>query len=657
MSIAVAKHKTEDVQHILKWAAGARGWDCDPGDIDGNFGGESRQALENFQTAYNLEFAPPISVDGRMGPETWGAFFDVQQAELAKLLTADAGAMAGYRSGLRWMDPGRKGVGCGESWPIDQAERDNFRSQTNRRVELLFFEPEDVRPLSCHGADGRCRKELCPLHPVPPGRREYVPVHPHPRPQSTPTFLTLEQPGAGNYVRMHTLTAYMALFDAAGALESVQRFKFNEGKLADFTSNAVVPIDCNREAWFYFSHRDDLHSLDRATWFKQDRTGLPLLGPIAVPCGATAEIRLDIWAQNDWAVLHAVRVDGERPERVLMAEWKDDYITGQRGVTADGTPGFWPHGDNHDKDVQEFWGGGSPIPLRHLGNPGTNPLWAGTLSAMPKPKAKLLLEHVGPLSTFFAGSFNEIAPTGANQIFQSHHTYDRAKVARLAALPRDDQGNAAIDALPNPPARALLPGDMCWQNQGQTNNCGAYSFSTAMNYWFPYTNNPERKNGALYARPGNVDDTINGARTPADIHNAAVRFRMHGNDNDAEELDRARALKLIKSWIDAGVPVVFLVKEEYNLWSYHWKTLAGYDGDRFFMNNSGADREVIITMRRSGVQYERAPVGNDVDPESDFWGKWKAAGGDIVDAFTSVDECTFIPLYPQDAMFGGGAAR
>ena len=178
-----------------------------------------------------------------------------------------------------------------------------------------------------------------------------------------------------------------------------------------------------------------------------------------------------------------------------------------------------------------------------------------------------------------------------------------------------------------------------------------------MNYWMPYTNNPARKDGALYSQPGNVDDTINGARTPADIVHAAGRFHMHGRDNDAEELDRGRALKLVKLWLQAGVPVLILVEEEYNLWSLHWKTVVGYDGNRFFMNNSGADNELVRSKRTPGIDYEHVPVGNDVDSVDAFWRKWKAAGGDVVDLITSVDECTFIPLYPTDPMFAAAKVQ
>jgi hypothetical protein len=340
-----------------------------------------------------------------------------------------------------------------------------------------------------------------------------------------------------------------------------------------------------------------------------------------------------------------------------MAEWKENYTIGWHATLKSGEAGFVPHGDSRQKERQEEWKGGPPIDLVHLGNPGTNPLWAGTLTALPGGKAKIILvANVATGGPLMVGSYQELQPTGDNQDLPGFHTYNQGLVQQLEALARSDQNTSAVDALPNPPARSIL-GDMCWQDQGQTNNCGPFSFSTAMNYWFPYTNNPAEKNGALYAQSGNVDDTINGARTPRDIVKAAEKFKVNGRDNDAEELSKSRALKLIKLWIHAGIPVLILVKEEYTLSSYHWKTVAGYDGNRFFINNSGADLEIVISKRPVGVQFEEAPVGNDVDTLDTFFKKWKAAGGDIVDAFTSVDECTFIPVYPKDPQFASTLAR
>ncbi len=176
-----------------------------------------------------------------------------------------------------------------------------------------------------------------------------------------------------------------------------------------------------------------------------------------------------------------------------------------------------------------------------------------------------------------------------------------------------------------------------------------------MNYWKPYTNNPEKQDSAYYSQ--HVDDAVNGARTPKNIVDAAEKFQMHGRDNDAENLDKDRAVKLVKLWISAGVPVLILVEEEYNLRSLHWKTVAGYDQNRFFLNNSGADNEIIKSKRTPGVEYEKAPVGNDVDSHKAFWKKWKETQGTIVDAFTTVDGCTFIPIYPKDNLFAGENAQ
>ena len=63
-----------------------------------------------------------------------------------------------------------------------------------------------------------------------------------------------------------------------------------------------------------------------------------------------------------------------------------------------------------------------------------------------------------------------------------------------------------------------------------------------------------------------------------------------------------------------------------------------------------------MSLRKPGFDYEHGPVGNDMDPIDTHFEKWKLAGGDIVDLFTSVDECTFIPLYPKAAEYAGDRA-
>jgi len=674
--ISQGKHQAKDVQQILSWAARTRQWDCDPGGIDGQIGKDTNAALRSFKKHYDADFEGALKDDAKIDVPFWRAVFDLYLADLGQRLDVDVSGLAGFRSALKWVDEAKRCVGCGESWPIEEAGKKNFRSATNRRVEVLFFEPGDEPRLDCHPAPGKCVKSSCELYP--PGgayQRTPLPVHPNPRPQSTPAILVPEQPGSANFVAPNGLHAFLASYKRDSSdLDRVSHFVVRDGKLSLPGGSAPAPIDCDRETFFYFSHRDDLadDASARNARFAKDRSGLPLVGPVTVPCGAKAEIKVDLWQQNDWVLFRARQIDARGPDAVQMAEWREDYKLGIRGTGQDGKPGFWISGHPLDKDIQERWKGRSTLAdLVRLSTPGGVPLLVGTLSALPSAKAKIVARKsvasdsaaAGTSDKIVVATWNELAPAGRNLDLPGLHQYDRALVEKLSALEDSDQGNAAIDALPAAPGRFLLPGDMNWQDQGQTNNCGAYSFSTAMNYWFPYTNNAGDKNGAYYSDTNRVPSVVNGARTPANIVEAAQRFQMNGRDNDAEELDKVRAIKLLKLWVSAGVPVLVLVKENSaagfftKLVSYHWKTVVGWDGDRLYMNNSGGDQENDISLRKPGFDYEHGPVGNDMDPIDTHFEKWEAAGGDIVDLLTSVDECTFIPVYPKAPEYAGDRVR
>jgi outer membrane protein OmpA-like peptidoglycan-associated protein len=158
----------EDLQHILKWTASKRGWACDPGEIDGVIGSNTTAAIKAFQIAYNLdpEFSSDIKENGIADGLTWGAFYDVYQVELAKLFGVSAADLNSiYRAGIDWKAQ-LKTTACGENWPVDSASKDNYRSQTNRRVEMLLFNPEttltDYEPyVPCLA--GTCSKSSCKL--------------------------------------------------------------------------------------------------------------------------------------------------------------------------------------------------------------------------------------------------------------------------------------------------------------------------------------------------------------------------------------------------------------------------------------------------------------------------------------------------------------
>jgi peptidoglycan hydrolase-like protein with peptidoglycan-binding domain len=159
------KYKVEDYQHILKYIYHSRsGWDCDPGPVDNVNKPKTRQAVRNFQKKYNEEFSQKIPEDGVVGRLTWGAIFDVYMKELEEMMLCNSAEMETYRKLVKFVDEKRRTVGCGEHYPIEQPKRDEYRSEKNRRVEILFFDPDELPDLSCHPSPGVCLHEKCRIH-------------------------------------------------------------------------------------------------------------------------------------------------------------------------------------------------------------------------------------------------------------------------------------------------------------------------------------------------------------------------------------------------------------------------------------------------------------------------------------------------------------
>lgn len=147
VDLADKRHTVGDYKQILSWCSKAFEdvvFDCDPGSIDDN-AATGVEPVRRFQAAYNankevLGVTSDIAVDGDVGKETWGAFFDVYEFGLRQELGEDEGAVAALRDKLLFVDDERKALGFGEYHPVDQVGRDNARSQQNRRVEVFFFD-------------------------------------------------------------------------------------------------------------------------------------------------------------------------------------------------------------------------------------------------------------------------------------------------------------------------------------------------------------------------------------------------------------------------------------------------------------------------------------------------------------------------------------
>jgi outer membrane protein OmpA-like peptidoglycan-associated protein len=206
-ALAQARHTVADIKQILSWAASALpGFDCDPGPIDNTLA-SATEPIRNFQSSYNANratIAPnstdDLTPDGSFGPLTWGAVFDCYEFALQDELGETPAGVAALRAKLTFVDPNQKFLGFSEFFPIEELGVDNFRSQTNRRVEIHFFE-QGEEPDIQHALDDPETSDL-----YLPGHYERTPLEP--MVSAKPWIATFDVPTAGMHVsRQLVLTA------------------------------------------------------------------------------------------------------------------------------------------------------------------------------------------------------------------------------------------------------------------------------------------------------------------------------------------------------------------------------------------------------------------------------------------------------------------
>ena len=184
------RHKVEDYQQILAYIYERQKhkWMCNPGNIDNAWGSKTRNATQNFILKYNSEYCAkhghdPISEPAplikeiekdskkRWPKELWEAVYHFYIDDVCSILKVKPDEYKNLSdSTLKFVDDHKKYVGCGESFPIDKTEKDNYRSQSNRRVVIVLFDEDEKPVLNCptDPPDPKARKEVhkekdCPL--------------------------------------------------------------------------------------------------------------------------------------------------------------------------------------------------------------------------------------------------------------------------------------------------------------------------------------------------------------------------------------------------------------------------------------------------------------------------------------------------------------
>ncbi len=192
--ISYSKQKIEDYQQVLNYVNQTHKYPCNSGKVDNVWGSITRGAIENFINYFNGEFITRYSKDF-MGPmaltripggqlelvkrdskkrwteELWKAAYNFYFLAIASALEIKPSVLyEKARTVVKWADNKNKYVACGESFPIDEARKDEYRSQDNRRVEILIFDGSDSPVIKCPVTDKgkpkwdtKHKPEECPL--------------------------------------------------------------------------------------------------------------------------------------------------------------------------------------------------------------------------------------------------------------------------------------------------------------------------------------------------------------------------------------------------------------------------------------------------------------------------------------------------------------
>ena len=192
------KHQVEDIQQILKWISFNFQFDCDPGDVNNEMNPETEQAILNFQKRYNIDFVTlnvhqnrfnhtftKIDEDGKVGKQTWGAYFDMYTLELLIVMGINENGLNDERAKLQFVEKQSPHpapvIGCGENHPASEAKTED-ENPVDRRVEILFFDDGEEPELKCHPKKLTCIASKCDLYPKGFFKRNPVPVEPLPLP-------------------------------------------------------------------------------------------------------------------------------------------------------------------------------------------------------------------------------------------------------------------------------------------------------------------------------------------------------------------------------------------------------------------------------------------------------------------------------------------
>lgn len=124
--VAQVKPVVRESQVILKWLSLYWCRDTDPLELDGTHGAHTDRALRRFKDTYNDFMEESLPVCGAVDRAIWGAFFEMDLETPRDRFETDREGIGDSRPGPRFFDFNRNRVACGESFPVEAADTDNF---------------------------------------------------------------------------------------------------------------------------------------------------------------------------------------------------------------------------------------------------------------------------------------------------------------------------------------------------------------------------------------------------------------------------------------------------------------------------------------------------------------------------------------------------
>lgn len=162
-----ACHDVDDLQRILVWASSVYPDFPHPGEIDNAFGAKTREALQAVRKYVHERHGCASATSAEPEPADWEGIYLLYDEQLAMSLMITQEELERRKQALVFDDPPY--AGFGEDFPLDTPAEDGIASEWNRRVEVLFLDPDESLELDAshpRGAHVFGQNRIFRLYPI-----------------------------------------------------------------------------------------------------------------------------------------------------------------------------------------------------------------------------------------------------------------------------------------------------------------------------------------------------------------------------------------------------------------------------------------------------------------------------------------------------------